>query len=117
MSLFPFFLDCALARYAGFYHLRTMLEHYLKTRLGIAISQQFRGDELIAKHYEMLLPTVADVLPSVRVAWEGLSYWLHTRTGEAEDYQTQREAICRHIEVLNALGETATVQPRVLGEL
>lgn len=103
--------------YAGFYHLRTMLEHYLKTRLGIAISRQFRGDELIAKHYEMLLPTVADVLPSVRVAWERLSYWLHTRTGEAEDYQTQRDAICRHIEVLNALGEAATVQPRVLGEL
>jgi hypothetical protein len=97
--------------YAGFYHLRTMLEHYLKTRLGIAISQQFRGDELIAKHYKMLLPAVAGVVPSVAVAWERLSYWLHTRTGEAEDYQTQRDAICRHIDVLNALGETAVVQP------
>ena len=96
--------------YAGFYHLRTMLEHYLKTRLGIAISQQIRRDELIAKHYKMLSPAVAGMLPSVTVAWERLSYWLHTRTGEAEDYQTQRDAICKHIEVLEILGDKAAVQ-------
>jgi hypothetical protein len=58
----------------------------------------------------MLLPAVAGVIPSITVAWERLSYWLHTRTDEAEDYQTQRDAICRHIDVLNALGETAVVQ-------
>lgn len=96
--------------YAAFYHLRTMLEHYLKTRLGIAISEQIRGDELIAKHYESVGPALASTLPSVSVAWERLSYWLHTRTGEAENYQVQRNAICKHIEVLEILGEKPTAQ-------
>jgi hypothetical protein len=96
--------------YAAFYHLRTMLEHYLKTRLGIAISQQIRGDELIDKHYKSLAAGLAGGLPSVSVVWERLSHWLHTRTGEAEDYQPQRDAICKHIEVLEILGEKATAQ-------
>jgi hypothetical protein len=89
---------------------RLMLEHYLKTRLGIAISQQIRGDELIAKHSKMLSPAVVGVLPLVTVAWERLSYWPHTRTGEAKDYQTQRDAICKHFEVLEILGDKATQQ-------
>jgi hypothetical protein len=56
--------------FAGFYHLRTMLEHYLKIRLGIPIAQQIRGDELIAKHHETLLPAVTAMLPSLTTAWE-----------------------------------------------
>jgi len=96
--------------FAGFYHLRTMLEHYLKIRLGIPIAQQIRGDELIAKHHETLLPAVTAMLPSLTTTWERLSYWLHTRTGEVVDYQTQRNSICKHIEALRVLGDSAVAQ-------
>jgi hypothetical protein len=54
-----------------------------------------RGDELIDKHYQSLAEGLVSRLPSVSVAWEKLSHWLHTRTGEAEDYEPQRDAICK----------------------
>jgi hypothetical protein len=50
------------------------------------------------------------MLPSLTTAWERLSYWLHTRTGEVVDYQTQRNSICKHIEALRVLGDSAVAQ-------
>jgi hypothetical protein len=48
-------------------------------------------------------------LPSLTTAWERLSVWLHTRAGEPDDYATQRDAICKHIEIIAALGDSAFV--------
>jgi hypothetical protein len=98
--------------YAGFYHLRTMLEHYLKTKLGMPITQQIRGDDLVENYYKALETGIKGMLPSLATACEKLSVWLHTRTGEAEDYQKQRDAICKHIEVIAALGPEAFVKRR-----
>lgn len=89
--------------YAGFYHLRTMIEHYLKQRLGVRLKEQVRGDDLVRRHYEKLSPELRGTLPSLTVAWEKLSVWLHTRTGEASDYQEQREAVLKHIHALELL--------------
>lgn len=93
--------------YAGMYHLRTLLEHYLKNRLGVRIEQQVRGDDLVRQHYETLAPQISSVLPPLLPAWEKLSQWLHTRTGEIKDYEAQRDAICKHIESLTVLGPGA----------
>jgi hypothetical protein len=89
--------------FAGFYHLRTLLEHYLKGRLTIPITTQIRGDELVEKHYASISKELGSVLPSVTVAYERLSESLHSRTGGAEDYKAHREAICKHIEALALL--------------
>lgn len=89
--------------FAGFYHLRTMIEHHLKARLGIAIEQQIRGDELVAKHYATLAKEVGSVLPSLATAWERLSQCLHTRSGDADVYRAQRDAVCKHFQVLSLL--------------
>ena len=97
--------------YGGFYHLRTMLEHYLKTRLAIPITQQIRGNDLVENYYEALETGIKGILPSLTTAWEKLSTWLHTRTGEAEDYQKQRDDISKHIEVIVALGAGAFAKP------
>lgn len=96
--------------YAGFYHLRTLLEHYLKGKLAMPIAHQIRGDELSANYYEILEPGIKGILPSITTAWEKLSGWLHTRTGEPEDYRKQRDCICKHIELVVALGEPAIVK-------
>ena len=93
--------------YAGFYHLCTMLEHYLKGKLAMPITLQICGDELAANYHEVLEPGIKGVLPSIITAWEKLSAWLHTRTGEAEDYQKQRDGICKHIEIIVSLGDAA----------
>ena len=93
--------------YGGCYHLRTMLEHYLKAKLKMPLKRQIRGDELSEKYYALLEPGIKGLLPSVSTAWENLSEYLHTRTGEAKDYQNLRDDICKHIEIVAALGSKA----------
>lgn len=93
--------------YAGFYHLRTMVEHYLKAKLQMATSQQIRGEELAERYCEILQPGIKGMLPSLGSAWEKLSQLLHTRTGEQEDYQKQSDDICKHLQVIDALGAQA----------
>jgi hypothetical protein len=94
-------------RYGAFYHLRTMVEHYLKTTLQINIAEQIRGDELVEMYNQRLRQDFKSTLPSLGTAWEKLSKWMHTRTGLVDDYTPQRDAVCKHIEVVQIIGEDA----------
>ena len=89
--------------YAAFYHLRTMIEHYLKQRLAISAGEQMRGEDLITRHHENLPVTWRSVLPSISEPYATLSKNLHGREGEAEDFAKLRNAICNHIEMLSSL--------------
>lgn len=93
---------------AGFYHLRTLLEFYLKIRLDIPIDQQIRGDELVEKYNKTLSPEISGKLPSLAVAFGKLSQWLHNRKGTADDYKSQRDSVCKHIEAITVLGPEIT---------
>lgn len=86
--------------FAGFYHLRTLLEHYLKQRLGIPLEDQIRGEQLVAKHYDTLPLPWRSVLPSISDAYTSLSENLHARKGGVEDFQKLRDKICDHIDML-----------------
>lgn len=90
---------------AGFYHLRTMLEHYVKFRLSIPLDFQIRGDELIAKHYDSLPINLRHVLPSLTIAYETLSKHLHGRTGEVSNYYALFAVVCDHIEGIELLAK------------
>ena len=81
-----------------------MLERYLKAKLEMPLKRQIRGDELSEQYYALLEPGIKGLLPSVSTAWENLSEYLHTRTGDTKDYQKQRGDICKHIEIVAALG-------------
>ena len=89
--------------FAGFYHLRTLLEHYLKRRLGLALSDQQRGEDLIEKHYAALPVEWRSVLPSASTAYSSLSERLHARTGNAADFDALKDDVCRHMELLATL--------------
>ena len=89
--------------FAGFYHLRTLLEHYLKQRLSVPFAEQLRGEELIARHHAALPVEWRSVLPSASEAYSGLSERLHARTGDAADFGMFRDKVCRHIEMLALL--------------
>ena len=86
--------------FAGFYHLRTLLEHYLKQRNGTPLSDQIRGEELISKHYATLPVQWRSVLPSISDAYTTLSENLHARKGEVEDFNRLRDRVCDHIDML-----------------
>ena len=84
--------------FAGFYHLRTMLEYYLKLRMSIPLDLQVRGEDLVTKHYDSLPPDLRSTLPSLTTAYGALSKNLHSRTGEVADYHALLEIVCDHIE-------------------
>lgn len=93
--------------YAGFYHLRTMIEHYIKVSCGIPLELQMRGEELISKHNSNLPIHLRSALPSLAVAYEKLSIHLHARTGDANEFSTHLNSICDHIEGVALLNKYA----------
>jgi hypothetical protein len=89
--------------FAAFYHLRTMVEHYLKTRLKLSLDLQKRGDELVAEYNATLSPTISSLLPSLSTPYSNLSRWMHSRTGTQTDYESTRALVCKHIQELAAI--------------
>lgn len=97
--------------FAAMYHLRTMIEHYLKRRLGLPIDEQIRGEDLVRRHYASLQPGISSALPPLSSTYEKLSHCLHTRIGEPADYVLYRDQTCKHIESLEVLGPAANLPP------
>ena len=93
---------------AGFYHLRTLMEHCLKLRLSIPPELQIRGEDLVAKHYESLPVQLRSALPSLTAAYATLSAHLHGRTGETSEYYSLLAVICDHIEGIELLTKYAS---------
>jgi len=96
--------------FAAMYHLRTMIEHYVKGRLKIAAVDQLRGDDLMRRHYDSLNPGISSALPPLTSIYEKLSRDLHGRTGVAEDYVIRREQTISHVRSLEVLGDAANRQ-------
>ncbi|MBK8094780.1 MAG: hypothetical protein IPK32_23135 [Verrucomicrobiaceae bacterium] len=83
--------------FAGYYHLRTMLEHYMKCCLGIGVEVQMRGEELVAQYNATLPNSLKETLPSLKTAYEKLSQSLHSRSGSCEEYAAHQSAVCDHL--------------------
>ena len=47
--------------FAGFYHLRTLVEHYLKSKLTIPLKDQLRGEDLVSEYHENIAHSMAFV--------------------------------------------------------
>jgi hypothetical protein len=89
--------------FAGYYHLRTMLEHHIKGSLGINPDVQMRGEDLVAQYNAMLPNGLKEMLPSLKTAYEKLSQALHSRAGSYEDYTAHQTSICDHLEGVSLL--------------
>lgn len=86
--------------FAAFYHLRTLLEHFIKYRLALAPATKMTGDDVIEQHFKSLPPAWRQVLPNITDAYSQLSANLHGRIGSVEEYPVLRNQICDHIEML-----------------
>lgn len=84
--------------FAGFYHLRTMVEHYMKFSLSIASDFRIRGEDLLAQYNATLPQALRGSLPSLTEAFDTLSKFLHSRTGSTEDFNKLLHSVCDHIE-------------------
>lgn len=97
--------------FAAIYHLRTLVEHYVKGRLGLPLKEKRNGDELIALYNATIAEGLKSTLPSLLASWQFLSEALHAREGKSEDYTQHRDAVCQHIEVIALLGDRALTLP------
>lgn len=86
--------------YAGFYHARTLLEHYLRDRQGLQPSERIRGEQLIDNHYANLSPKFKDALPSLQSVFADLSDRLHARSGSKHEFDSLIDKLCGHIEMV-----------------
>lgn len=83
---------------AGFYHLRTIIEHYMKHSLSIDVGEQIRGDDLCAQYKGSLDPRMSSGMPSLSLVYETCSAHMHARTGTPKDFATQCAAVTGHLE-------------------
>ena len=95
--------------FAAFYHLRTLIEHFVKGRLGVPLKTKANGDDLIAQYHATIKDGIKSTLPSLLASWQFLSEALHAREGEPEDYTKHRELVCKHIEIIEIMGNDALV--------
>lgn len=90
---------------AGFYHLRTFAEHYMKDCLGIDEGKQIRGDDLCDKYKDGLDPRMSRGMPSLSAVYETCSVHMHARTGTPEDFAKECIALTGHLEAKALFGK------------
>ena len=82
---------------AGFYHLRTFSEHYMKHCLQVPIAERITGDDLGAKYNATLDTRMSAGLPSMPSLYDRASKFMHERTGSADDFSSLLEEIEGHL--------------------
>ena len=83
--------------FAGFYHLRTFVEHFMKDILSIDINTQIRGDDLAEKYNKEVGSKIVGRIPSLSSIYSDLSKFMHSRTGEKKDFDSLFEKIVDHL--------------------
>jgi hypothetical protein len=87
---------------AGFYHLRTLLEHHMKAVCGIATQQQVDGADLCQRYNKTLDPIVAERV-SLSKLFSDCSANLHNRTGGQDEFKTALNLIEGHFKLIENL--------------
>lgn len=93
--------------YGGFYHLRTMVEHFARLKLNTPSDTRERGEDLLARYSKTLPASLAGTLPSLAASYDFLSKRMHARSGSADEFSAQLQAVCDHIEGAALLGKYA----------
>ena len=83
--------------FGGIYHLRTFLEHYMKTSASVPIAEQINGDELSDKYKGTLDSRMNSGFPVLGVIYTSLSAALHTRQGSREMFAKSIADIDAHL--------------------
>ncbi|MBA4107736.1 MAG: hypothetical protein C0485_18540 [Pirellula sp.] len=71
---------------AGYYHLRTAMEHHMKAILGIDIAAKNEGSELCENYNATLDARLKSNFPSVAEIYRVLSLGLHTRRTSVDEF-------------------------------
>jgi len=82
---------------AAYYHLRTAVEFYIKSELGIDVTVKLDGTELCDKYNATLDDRLKQGFPSLAGIYALLSGGLHSRNVSQEEYDKQFNDILNHL--------------------
>ena len=85
---------------AGFYHLRTAIEIYMKEVTEEDIDAKIDGNELVDKYKSKMGNLIPPNAPSFKTIYSDLSRYLHSRKGSAEDFERLRGQVELHFEAI-----------------
>jgi len=84
--------------YAGFYHLRTFAEHYMKSCLTQPVGSRITGEELCELYNSSLDNRMTSGMPSLASIYANASKFMHLRTGAREDFDRLLADIEAHLQ-------------------
>jgi hypothetical protein len=88
--------------FGALYHLRTLMEHHMKTELAMPITSKLDGDELCSRYNEKVDQVLRDRC-SLKSAFDACSSNLHNRSGSLADYEKIVETVCAHFQLKQTL--------------
>jgi hypothetical protein len=86
----------------AFYHLRTLLEHHMKTTCSVRIEEQLDGSELCQRYNKTMDPIVAERASLTRLFSDCCAN-LHQRTGGFEEFTSGLQRIEVHFRLIENL--------------
>lgn len=91
--------------YGGFYHLRTALEHYIKSELKIDAKDRVNGEELGDRYKASLSQKVKTAVPSLSTIYTDLSECMHARTGDVAVFDKNFKKFENHLKIKVMISE------------
>lgn len=95
---------------AGFYHVRTLIEHAMKNQLNRPLAEQIDGATLCEEYNKVIDPVIAR-RASLTAIFAETSRHLHERSGGPLDFEKARNLIVNHFSLKSDLANTVQVEP------
>lgn len=83
--------------FAAFYHLRTLIEFYMKNKISKPVQDRITGEDLVAAYNNTLLKKLREILPSMSTLYQELSTHMHSRSGGIQEFEDLSNRIVVHI--------------------
>lgn len=90
---------------AGYYHLRTAIEHHAKTKLEIPLVTKIEGIELCEQYKDTLDEDLNSRFPSIIEMYKELSSGLHSRNVKADRFNEIRDDLLAHFQAKELLAK------------
>jgi hypothetical protein len=81
---------------AGYYHLRTAIEFYIKNEIGVELDTKIDGTELCKKYHEIIDNRLKSDFPNINNIYSKLSSGLHTRNCSEEEFKSLKDDLLNH---------------------
>lgn len=90
---------------AGFYHLRTAVEHFIKDEIGMPLIQKIDGTELCDRYNDKADARLKTGFPSLGPIYSSLSAGMHSRQVTVEEFEQHFKGFLGHLKAKTLFAE------------